>query len=327
MLLHRRRRHPDLSQLCEGLARLHSVELILVAQQHHAEAKAQCRRDARHARICSPDAREDSSTARSVPARATRRLRRLLTMSRPPAIPAWRVRHRYRAFASDPVFPPERPRRPCRQRGSPPIVLYCVTLQTMADCFGRHTRSREHAPLSEAIQSRDRCCRHLPLRERSRGDVAGDTGVDVVVVGRRCRGPLGGCNLLERHRKAVPQGSTENRPDSPHRGDRHGLVPHEGRIGSPHVEGKKIFRDLTHQMFNGTDRAVRLYGTRPPLQSPALITNAHKYQFQEDGSAMHLFNEDDRVVDLHVCRADVKRWVRDSLAERRKAAQQRKSRG
>ena len=32
----------------------------------------------------------------------------------------------------------------------------------------------------------------------------------------------------------------------------------------PHVEGKKVFRDLTHQMFNGTDRAVRLYGIRPP---------------------------------------------------------------
>ena len=95
----------------------------------------------------------------------------------------------------------------------------------------------------------------------------------------------------------------------------------------PHVEGKKVFQDLTHQMFNGTDRAVRLYGIRPPLQSPALITNAHKYQFQEDGSAIHLFNEDDRVVDLHVHRADVKRWVRHTLAERRKAMQQQRSPG
>ena len=37
---------------------------------------------------------------------------------------------------------------------------------------------------------------------------------------------------LERHRKAVAQESAENRPDSPHRGDRHGLVPHAGRIGT-----------------------------------------------------------------------------------------------
>ena len=95
----------------------------------------------------------------------------------------------------------------------------------------------------------------------------------------------------------------------------------------PHVDGRKVFQDLTHQMFNGTDRAVRLYGIRPPLQSPALISNAHKYQFQEDGSAIHRFNEDDRVVDLHVHRADVKRWVRDTLAERRKAMQQRRSQG
>ena len=49
-----------------------------------------------------------------------------------------------------------------------------------------------------------------------------------------------------------------------------------GDVSAPHhMEGKKIFRDLTHQMFNGTDDAVRLYGIRPPLQSPALITNAH----------------------------------------------------
>ena len=95
----------------------------------------------------------------------------------------------------------------------------------------------------------------------------------------------------------------------------------------PHVEGKKVFRDLTHQMFNGTDRAVRLYGIRPPVQSPALISNAHVYQFQEDGSAIHLFNEDDRVVDQHVHRADVKRWVRHTLAARRKAMQQRRSQG
>ena len=93
----------------------------------------------------------------------------------------------------------------------------------------------------------------------------------------------------------------------------------------PDVEGKKVFRYLTHQMFNGTDRAVRLYGIRPPLQSPALISNAHEYQFQEDGSAIHLFNEDDRVVDLHVHRADVKRWVRHTLAETRNAMQQRRS--
>ena len=83
----------------------------------------------------------------------------------------------------------------------------------------------------------------------------------------------------------------------------------------PHVEGRKVFQDLTHHMFNGTDRAVPLYGARPPLQSPALITNAHEYQFREDGSAINMFNQDDRVADLHVHRADVKRWVRDTLAE------------
>ena len=80
-------------------------------------------------------------------------------------------------------------------------------------------------------------------------------------------------------------------------------------------------------MFNGTDGAVRLYGIRPPLQSPALITNAHEYQFQEDGSAKHLFNEDDRVVDLHVHRAEVKRWVKRTLAERRKVMQKQRSHG
>lgn len=95
----------------------------------------------------------------------------------------------------------------------------------------------------------------------------------------------------------------------------------------PDVEGKKVFRDLTHQMFNGTDWAVRLYGIRPPLQSPRLISNAHEYQFQEDGSAIHLFNENDRVVDLHVHRGDVKRWVRHTLAERRKAMQKRRPQG
>ena len=100
-----------------------------------------------------------------------------------------------------------------------------------------------------------------------------------------------------------------------------------GVSAPPHVEGKKVFRDLTHQMFNGTDGAVRLYGIRPPLQSPALITNAHEYQFQEDGSARHLFNEDDRVVDLHVHRAEVKRWVKRTLAERRKVMQKQRSHG
>lgn len=88
-----------------------------------------------------------------------------------------------------------------------------------------------------------------------------------------------------------------------------------------HVEGKRVFRDLTNHMFDGTERAVRLYGIRPPLRSPALITNAHEYEFQEDGSAIHLFNEDDRVVDLHVHRSEVKRWVRDTLAARREAMQ------
>ena len=101
-----------------------------------------------------------------------------------------------------------------------------------------------------------------------------------------------------------------------------------GDVSAPHhVAGKKVFRDLTHQMFNGTDGAVRLYGIRPPLQSSALITNAHEYQFQEDGSATHLFNEDDRVVDLRVHRADVKRWVKRTLAERRNAMQKQRSHG
>ena len=98
-------------------------------------------------------------------------------------------------------------------------------------------------------------------------------------------------------------------------------------LALPHVEGKKVFRDLTYRMFNGSDRAVRLYGTRPPFQSPTLITNAHEYQFRENCSAINMFNRDDRVVDLHVHRADVKRWVRDTLAERRKAMQQRRSQG
>ena len=65
---------------------------------------------------------------------------------------------------------------------------------------------------------------------------------------------------------------------------------------------------------------------RPPLRTPSLITNAHEYQFQEDGSTVNMFNMNDRVADLHVHRADVKRWVRDTLAERRKAMHQRRSR-
>ena len=70
-------------------------------------------------------------------------------------------------------------------------------------------------------------------------------------------------------------------------------------------------------MFDVTDRAVRLYGTRPPLTSLELITNAHEYQFQEDRSAIDMFKMNDRVVDLHVRRADVKRWVRETLADGR----------
>ena len=45
----------------------------------------------------------------------------------------------------------------------------------------------------------------------------------------------------------------------------------------PDAEGKRVFHELTHHMFDGTDRAVRLYGTRPPLRAQALITNAHQY--------------------------------------------------
>ena len=90
----------------------------------------------------------------------------------------------------------------------------------------------------------------------------------------------------------------------------------------PDLDGKTVFRDLTYHMFDGTDGAVRLYGVRPPLQSPALISNAHEYQFQEDGSAVNMFDMNDRVADLHIHRADMKRWVRDTLEARRKAMQQ-----
>lgn len=90
------------------------------------------------------------------------------------------------------------------------------------------------------------------------------------------------------------------------------------------VEGKNVFRHLTHQMFNGTDRAVPVYGIRPPLRSRALIGNAHEYQFEENGGAIHLFDETDRVTDLHVRRADVKRWIRDISAERRKSMRKSK---
>ena len=95
----------------------------------------------------------------------------------------------------------------------------------------------------------------------------------------------------------------------------------------PDVDGRKVFRDLTYQMFDGTDGAVRLYGTRPPLQSLALITNAHEYQFQEDGSAVNMFDMNDRVVDLHVRRAEVKRWVKRTLANRRKVMKKQRSHG
>ena len=137
--------------------------------------------------------------------------------------------------------------------------------------------------------------------------------------------------VVATYRTAVGKLFRQSRPKS-------GLIPLiEGidmawsRMGDvsapPHVEGKKVFRDLTHQMFNRTDGAVLLYGIRPPLQSLALITNAHEYQFQEDGSATHLFNEDDQVVDLHVHRVAVKRWVKRTLAERRKVMQKRRSHG
>ena len=92
------------------------------------------------------------------------------------------------------------------------------------------------------------------------------------------------------------------------------------------VEGKSVFQYLAHQMFNGTEKAVPVYGIRPPLRSRALIGNAHEYQLGEDGSATHLFDESDRVTDLHVRRADVKRWIRNTLADRRKAVPRSKSR-
>ena len=85
------------------------------------------------------------------------------------------------------------------------------------------------------------------------------------------------------------------------------------------VEGKNVFRHLVHQMFDGTKRSVPLYGIRPPLRSRALIGNAHEYRIEENGSAVHRLDDSDRVTDLHVRRADVKRWVRDTLADRRKA--------
>ena len=137
--------------------------------------------------------------------------------------------------------------------------------------------------------------------------MAGNPGVGVVVVGRSCSGSLGGGNLVEGRRKTVPPRSAEIRPIPLIEGIDMAWSLMGDVSALPHVEGKKVFRDLTHRMFNGTDGAGRLYGIRPPLQSPALITNAHEYQFQEDGSAKHLFNEDDRVVDLHVHRAEVKR--------------------
>lgn len=91
------------------------------------------------------------------------------------------------------------------------------------------------------------------------------------------------------------------------------------------VQGEKIFRHLTYEMFNGTRKAVPLYGIRPPLRSRSLIGNAHEYRINEDGCAIHRFDENDRVTDLHVRRADVKRWVRDIHADMRKEMRQSKS--
>ena len=58
-----------------------------------------------------------------------------------------------------------------------------------------------------------------------------------------------------------------------------------------------------------------------------LIPLIEGIDFQNDGSAKHLFNEDDRVVDLHIHRAEVKRWVKRTSAERRKVMQKQWSHG
>ena len=95
----------------------------------------------------------------------------------------------------------------------------------------------------------------------------------------------------------------------------------------PDADGRRVFRDLAYRMLVGTDGPVWLYGIRPPLQSLTLISNAHEYLFQEDGSAVDMSNMNDRVVSLHVHRAEVKRWVKRTLAERRKAMRKRWSHG
>ena len=95
----------------------------------------------------------------------------------------------------------------------------------------------------------------------------------------------------------------------------------------PNVDGRRVFRDLAYRMLVGTDGPVRLYGVRPPLQSLTLIPNAHEYLFQEDGSAVNMSNKNDRVVNLHVHRAEVKRWVKRTLAEKRKVLQKQRSHG
>ena len=87
--------------------------------------------------------------------------------------------------------------------------------------------------------------------------------------------------------------------------------------GLPDGPAMSRFRDLTHHMFNGTETSVPLYGRRPPFRNMVLIENSHYYEFSEDGSAANPFQANDQVVDLHVRRADVIRWVEDYNTRRR----------
>ena len=75
-------------------------------------------------------------------------------------------------------------------------------------------------------------------------------------------------------------------------------------------EPPKLFLNLTHRMFDGSDKAIPLYGIRVHRNTPERIADAHKYKFSADASNMaSMWNANDTVRDLHVYWADVQNWI------------------
>ena len=80
-------------------------------------------------------------------------------------------------------------------------------------------------------------------------------------------------------------------------------------------EPTKLFLNLTHRMFDGSDEAIPLYGIHVHRNTPECIADAYNYEFSADASNMaSAWNANDTVRDLHVYWSDVQNCESDPIS-------------